>query len=114
MSSRPRYSVWTVVAPIALIGVFALAALLVVTTLQETPAQPAEVAVEVVADETATLDPSVPDVYRIRKGDTLSTIAERYGVEEDMIRELNPTLDPLNLMPGERIRLRPKPEAQPQ
>jgi len=110
VSPAPRYSVWTVVAPIALIGTFALAVLLVYSTLEETPAPTTSPGIVAVSDEPATIDDSVPEMYRIRKGDTLSTIAERYGVDTDAVRELNPSLDPLFLTPGERIRLRPKSE----
>lgn len=110
MRPAPRHSVWTIVAPVALLGVFALAVLLVVQTLGEPAPAPAPIAAATPAAETAAIDPSAPVTYRIRKGDTLSTIAERYGVPEDVIRELNPGLDPLALIPGERIRLRPSAE----
>lgn len=109
MRPAPRHSVWTIVAPVAVLGVFALAVLLVVQTLNEpapTPT-PAAASAESAAEEAVVIDPSAPATYRIRRGDTLSTIAERYGVPEDVIRELNPALDPLALIPGERIRLRP-------
>jgi LysM repeat protein len=109
----PRYSVWTIVAPLALIGVFGLAVLLVAGALDEPaggPAPSAQAAADPLdgdAAETAvTVGADVPPSYRIRKGDTLGAIAERYGVPEDYIRELNPGLDPLALIPGERIKLR--------
>ena len=107
MAAPRRFPLWSIVAPIALIGVFALAVLLVLGALEQPPPR-AEV--EPPAASTAApaplLDASVPATYRIRKGDTLSDIAERYGVTEDYIRELNPGLDPLALIPGERIKLR--------
>lgn len=114
MHGRSRFSVWTIVAPLALVGVFALAVLLVRDALDQ-PAAPAasEPAAAQAADaDGAAADPpvtvgaDVPPSYKIRKGDTLSAIAERYGVTEDYIRELNPGLDPLALIPGERIKLR--------
>lgn len=52
------------------------------------------------------VDASVPAEYKIRKGDTLSDIADRYGVREDHIVSLNPGLDVLALIPGTRIRLK--------
>lgn len=113
MHRRSRFSVWTIVAPLALVGVFALAVMLVRDALdQPAPAPDAVPAAEVAdaaepeAAETVTVGPDVPPSYKIRKGDTLSAIAERYGVTEDYIRELNPGLDPLALIPGERIKLR--------
>jgi LysM repeat protein len=110
---RSRFSVWTIVAPLALVGVFALAVLLVRDALdQPAPAPDAVPAAEVAGagePETAdavTVGADVPASYKIRKGDTLNAIAERYGVTEDYIRELNPGLDPLALIPGKRIKLR--------
>ncbi len=113
MVGRSRFSVWTIVAPLALVGVFALAVMLVRDALDQPPAAadpvPAAAAAdgaETAAEEPVTVGPDVPPSYKIRKGDTLSAIAERYGVTEDYIRELNPGLDPLALIPGERIKLR--------
>ena len=113
MHGRSRFSVWTIVAPLALIGVFALAVMLVRDALDQpapaasepAAAQAAEVD-EAAAEQPVTVGPDVPPSYKIRKGDTLSAIAERYGVTEDYIRELNPGLAPLALIPGERIKLR--------
>ena len=45
--------------------------------------------------------------YRVKAGDTPSSIAERTGVPLSQIQELNPDLDPQTLAPGERIKLRP-------
>lgn len=53
-----------------------------------------------------TIPANVPRRYRIRKNDTLSAIADRYGISVDYILELNPDLDPMTLVPGTRISLR--------
>lgn len=113
MHGRSRFSVWTIVAPLALVGVFALAVLLVrdaldrpVAASEPVPAAEAADPADAAAEQPVTVGPDVPPSYKIRKGDTLSAIAERYGVTEDYIRELNPGLDPLALIPGERIKLR--------
>jgi LysM repeat protein len=45
--------------------------------------------------------------YRVKAGDTPSSIAERHGVPLSQIQELNPDLDPQTLAPGQRIKLRP-------
>jgi LysM repeat protein len=111
---RHRTSVWTIVAPIALVAVAALAVLLVRDGLADIEADRAGDAV-VAAEAGATtatgeqaleIDASVPQRYRIRRGDTLSEIAARYGLTTDWIVGLNPGLDPLALSPGDRIRLR--------
>jgi LysM repeat protein len=39
-------------------------------------------------------------------GDTPSTIAEKTGVPLDQLEELNPDIDPQQLSPGQRLRLR--------
>ena len=44
--------------------------------------------------------------YRVRPGDTPSTIAERTGVSLEELQELNPDIDPQALAPGQRLRLR--------
>ena len=47
-----------------------------------------------------------PRRYRVKAGDTPSSIAEKTGVPLEQILRLNPDLDPQTLAPGERIKLR--------
>jgi LysM repeat protein len=47
-----------------------------------------------------------PRRYRVREGDTPSSIAEKTGVPLEDILRLNPDLDPQTIQPGQRIRLR--------
>ena len=57
--------------------------------------------------------PSAPKVktnapyYVVKRGDALTTISDRTGIPVERLTALNPSLDPLALMPGARIRLRP-------
>jgi len=44
--------------------------------------------------------------YRVREGDTLDSIAERFDTTVEALIDLNPGIDPLTLDPGERIRVR--------
>jgi LysM domain len=44
--------------------------------------------------------------YRVRRGQTLSSIAQRTGVPIERLRDLNPQLDPNLLRPGQRLKLR--------
>lgn len=44
--------------------------------------------------------------YEVKEGDSLATISRETGVPVEEIEELNPALDPLALVPGERVRLR--------
>jgi LysM repeat protein len=47
-----------------------------------------------------------PRRYRVKNGDTPSSIAEKTGVPLEEILRLNPDLDPQTLAPGQRIKLR--------
>jgi LysM repeat protein len=47
-----------------------------------------------------------PRRYRVKPGDTPSSIAEKTGVPLEEILRLNPDLDPQTLAPGQRIKLR--------
>jgi LysM repeat protein len=44
--------------------------------------------------------------YRVKLNDTLGLIAEKTEVPVERLQELNPELDPQNLVVGQRIRLR--------
>jgi LysM repeat protein len=41
----------------------------------------------------------------VKEGDTLESIAERFGTTVEELIELNPNIDPLALSPGQRIRV---------
>jgi LysM repeat protein len=43
--------------------------------------------------------------YRVRRGDTLESIAARFGTTVERLIELNPNIDPLALSPGQKIRV---------
>jgi len=47
-----------------------------------------------------------PRRYRVKAGDTPTSIADKTGVPLDEILRLNPDLDPQTLAPGQRIKLR--------
>jgi LysM repeat protein len=44
--------------------------------------------------------------HRVRGGDTLESIAQRYDTTVEELYELNPDIDPLALSRGQRIRVR--------
>jgi LysM repeat protein len=44
--------------------------------------------------------------YFVQPGDSLSTIAEKEGIELERLEQLNPNLDPQTLSAGQRVRLR--------
>jgi LysM repeat protein len=43
--------------------------------------------------------------YRVRRGDTLESIAAKFDTSVERLIELNPDIDPLALRPGQRIRI---------
>jgi LysM repeat protein len=43
--------------------------------------------------------------YRVRRGDTLESIAAKFDTTVDDLLQLNPTVDPLALSPGQKIRV---------
>jgi LysM repeat protein len=43
--------------------------------------------------------------YRVRRGDTLESIAAKFNTTVEAIVALNPDIDPLALRPGQRIRV---------
>ena len=45
-------------------------------------------------------------IYRVKLNDTLGLIAEKTGVPVERLQELNPELDPQNLIVGQRVKLR--------
>ena len=47
---------------------------------------------------------SGPKTYRVKPGDTPSTIAEQAGISLETLLELNPNLDPQALSPGQRLK----------
>lgn len=61
----------------------------------------------VVTTETAETDGGQAErrFYRIKVGDTLESIAERFDTTVEELLQLNPGVDPLALTPGERIRV---------
>ena len=46
------------------------------------------------------------NVYAVKTGDTLGSIAEKTGIPVEKLQELNPELDPQALVSGQKIKLR--------
>ena len=55
--------------------------------------------------EGTTTTPKERRVYRVRRGDTLESIAEKFDTTVDDLLQLNPDIDPLALSPGQKIRV---------
>jgi LysM repeat protein len=43
--------------------------------------------------------------YKVQRGDTLESIANKFNTTVEALIELNPDIDPLALRPGQRIRV---------
>lgn len=96
MSTRLLFGYTTLIlVAIVLAGIFGAAVRLIT---QETPSGP-----EVKTDARQ---------YVVKRGDALGRISRKTGVPEERLMELNPTLDPLALVPGTRINLRPPTDAE--
>ena len=50
--------------------------------------------------------------YVVKKGDSLSAISQDTGIPVERIEQLNPALDPLSLVPGQRLKLKITPRRQ--
>lgn len=60
--------------------------------------------------------PHVPPYWFVRSGDTYAEISTKTGLTVGELQAFNPDLDPLNLVPGERLNLwrhPPKPRPKP-
>ena len=58
----------------------------------------------------------LPPFWKVRRGDTYSLIAEKTGLTIEELETFNPYLDPSELVPGQRVKLRkntPKPKPKP-
>ncbi len=72
------------------------------------------VAIRIITQDT----PSAPKVktnapfYVVKRGDAFTTISARTGIPVERLTALNPSLDPLALTPGARIKLRPATPAE--
>ena len=88
-----------IAAPIAFLLVVTVALLLVRSGLRDdTPA--GSTTSPVVAPDTSS------PFHVIVAGDTLAAIAERYDTTVDRLVELNPDVDPVALVVGDRLRVR--------
>jgi LysM repeat protein len=108
MQGRRRSPV-RLLAPLALV-VAAVAVLLVVqassdsSDKQDDNARKDTTTTET-TDATTSTRPARP-TYTVKLNDTLEAISEKTGVPVERIEELNPELDPQNLIVGQKIKLR--------
>lgn len=102
------------VAPLVFILAAVVLVVVIERALDETstataPAEPTPVVSESLPAESeaapSATAPAEEQFYRIRAGDTLEAISQRFGTTVERLQELNPGIDPLALSPGQRIRV---------
>ena len=112
MVSDPKYRMWIyrIAAPAAF---FLAATILVVlierglngsstdTTLTTAPTS----STPTTTPTTGTSTSKKKQIYRVRAGDTLESIAAKFDTTVDDLLALNPGIDPLALSPGQKIRV---------
>jgi LysM repeat protein len=104
-----RRSPARLLAPLALV-IAAVAVLLVVQASSESNGKQDDNARQATTttettDATTSTRPRRP-TYTVKLNDTLEAISEKTGVPVERIEELNPELDPQNLIVGQKIKLR--------
>jgi LysM repeat protein len=98
-------------APLALLAVIGALYLIVKpqssgdseTATPTTTTQPAK---KQTAKKSAAHKKKTPKTYTVQPGDTPSGIAEKAGISLAELEQLNPSLDPQALAPGEKLKLR--------
>jgi LysM repeat protein len=90
-------------APAAFLAAATLAAILIRAGLKSGD-NPKPATTSTVTESVA--QPANPLYYRIRNGDTLGAVAERFGTTVEDLVALNPQVDPNALTIGQRLRVR--------
>jgi hypothetical protein len=99
--SAPR-----LLAPIALVAAGVIVIVVITLSFAETDDDGRDRGARQEQQATATTEASDDKYYVVESGDSFSTIAEKTGVPQETLEQLNPDLDPQALAPGQRIRLR--------
>jgi LysM repeat protein len=107
---RLRRNTARIVAPLALVACGVAIALVVMSFTDDEkndePERTTTQAGERTNPQNATQRRNRRPVYRVKLNDTLGLIAEKTGVPVERLQELNPELDPQNLVVGQRVKLR--------
>jgi LysM repeat protein len=109
MADRRRRSPARLLAPLALVVSVVAIVLVIQATLgsdDDGPAERTQRTTSVEQQPTQTTKQRVRPSYTVKLNDTLEGISEKTGVSVARIEELNPELDPQNLIVGQKIKLR--------
>ena len=109
----PKYRMW--VYRIAAPAAFFLAATILVILIERglngssSTTTPTTVAPTLSTPSTPTTSDTTPSgkkqIYRVKAGDTLESIAAKFDTTVDDLLALNPGIDPLALSPGQKLRV---------
>jgi LysM repeat protein len=113
MHAHGRFRIARFIAPLALIAcVVAVLAIVMGSGVTgddsssgTTNASDLPAATEQKTTTTGKKQKKTPKTYTIKANDTLSGIAERFGLTVETLQELNPDLDPQGLVAGQKIKL---------
>jgi LysM repeat protein len=112
MVSDPKYRMW--IYRIAAPAAFFLAATILVVLIERgfngnstdtAPTVLPTTSTPTATSTTGTTTSSKKQVYRVKAGDTLESIAAKFDTTVDDLLALNPGIDPLALSPGQKIRV---------
>ena len=112
MVSDPKYRMW--IYRIAAPAAFFLAATILVVLIEKGfngnstdtgPTVLPTTSTPMTTPTTGTTTSSKKQVYRVKAGDTLESIAAKFDTTVDDLLALNPGIDPLALSPGQKIRV---------
>ena len=102
-------SVWTFVAPVALV----VAIVITVSVLSgATSGSRTVTATSRSTSATSVQGTTRPSsslkrrYYRVKAGDTFDSIEKRFALDAGALTALNPSVDPLTIQPGQRLRVR--------
>jgi LysM repeat protein len=111
VDQEPPRRLWAarLVAPLAFFAAATILIILVQRGLDSGSTDTATTATPPVTSPTTTAGtPSTPakkQFYRVKRGDTLESIAAKFDTTVDDLLTLNPNVDPLALSPRQRIRV---------
>ena len=108
MAHRGRRSTARLLAPLALV-LAAVAVLLVIQASKSSDGGSKDSAARTTSTEqqtTQTTKQRIRPSYTVKLNDNLGLISEKTGVSVARLEELNPELDPQNLIVGQKIKLR--------
>jgi LysM repeat protein len=113
MVSDPKYRTW--IYRIAAPAAFFLAATILVVLIERgldssstetsTTAAPTVTTPETTPTTGTSTGKQKKQIYRVKPGDTLESIAAKFDSTVDDLLALNPGIDPLALSPGQKIRV---------